>query len=179
MTFHAIKRGQQRYNLDLTKGDINTIVSQIINGEAIYVCNAKGSKKKIYYAKINKVPVKVLCNWSDFKIISMFPFNADEYNMLKEQRWLDKEKDAVAFLNKLGYNIPNRFEKDDRFVENEITMNSTIKTIQCPKCGITYQTEPVKQYVECQDCGQWYYQYGRTLSTPKWIGDFIERCKGG
>jgi len=53
------------------------------------------------------------------------------------------------------------------------------EVIKCPKCEVQYEAIPQHMDVNCQDCGCVYNQYSRTTKTDKWVGDFIERCKGG
>lgn len=183
MTLHAVKRCQERYNIYLSKRELDNVIMQVLTSQAIYIGKAKGSKtKKLYYAKVNNIPIKVLCNWADFRIISVFPFDTDEYNLLRDKKRTQKEIEAIALLNRLGYNIENRFKVDEDKMEIEnmlLDVKEETQTISCPSCGVTYSVVPQHINVVCQDCGYNYHQYSRTIKTDKWIGDFIERCKGG
>jgi len=55
---------------------------------------------------------------------------------------------------------------------------NSLKQIICPNCKVMYFAKPEMRYVQCQRCYRYYHQKSRTIDTPEWIGDFIERCKG-
>ena len=57
-------------------------------------------------------------------------------------------------------------------------MVDKMENVICPQCGIIYFTLPQKRYVQCLDCGSWYYQAIRTENVLKWVGDAFERVKG-
>lgn len=84
---HAIERAQQRYNKDYTYKDIHAISHNIrdgkIVGEAFKPKHDTGNL--LVYTIYNHIPLKVLYNPKDYRIITMFPFDFDEYDKLQSK----------------------------------------------------------------------------------------------
>lgn len=103
---HAQDRAWQRYNKELDTYAINQIKNSIKNKEYIFVENAKDDERKHFvYVKFNNIPYKVLyIGEKNPRLITIYPFDVDEYNRLAEERKIEK---YIKYLIGKGYIIKN------------------------------------------------------------------------
>lgn len=88
MTMHAIERAKERYNKDYSLKDIQEIRKNIKNGKIIgEAFNTKNEKStnKLAYTIYNHIPLKVLFDPKSYYIVSMFPFDFDEFDKLQNK----------------------------------------------------------------------------------------------
>ena len=84
---HAVDRAEQRYNKSYTLKDIRQISNNIRNGKIV----GESFKPKrdtgnlLAYTIYNHIPLKVLFNPVSYRIITMFPFDFDEYDKLQNK----------------------------------------------------------------------------------------------
>ena len=100
---HAQERAVARYNKDLSWHDINQICNLIKNGQHITVGTSAQDKKMVFaYVNYNHIPYKVLYKkaYGEVRIITMYPFDADEYNKAVEDR---KLRNCIKYLKEHGY----------------------------------------------------------------------------
>jgi hypothetical protein len=97
MSLHANLRAQQRYNISLSRYDINVIATKINSGNALFVRDE--GENQIYYVKHQNKAMKVVYNIKTKGIPTVLPFETDEYNRLIE-------------LNKHNKNINKPFVKE-------------------------------------------------------------------
>ena len=74
----------------------------------IYIRLSQEDKnKKFCYLKYNHIPYKILykINKKKCRIITIYPFDVDEYNNIEEQKKLERIQKAISFLEKEGYTI--------------------------------------------------------------------------
>ena len=84
---HPQERAIQRYNKELTRLDLNNMASLIANNEHMIIGPASNNPKRIFcYLKYNNIQFKVLYQrfQKSIKIITIYPFDPDEYNKLEE-----------------------------------------------------------------------------------------------
>lgn len=103
---HAQDRAWQRYNRELDTYAINQIKNSIRNKEYIFIENAKDDERKHFvYVKFNNIPYKVLyIGEKNPRLITIYPFDVDEYNRLAEERKIEK---YIKYLIGKGYIIKN------------------------------------------------------------------------
>ena len=105
---HAQERALQRYNKDLTMLDMNNIIKIIQNNQHTPLgCRKEDKNKKFCYLKYNHIQYKILykINKKKCRIITIYPFDVDEYNNIEEQKKLERIQKAISFLEKEGYTI--------------------------------------------------------------------------
>lgn len=84
---HAVDRAEQRYNKSYTLKDIRQISNNIRNGKIV----GESFKPKrdtgnlLVYTIYNHIPLKVLYNPINYRVITMFPFDFDEYDKLQNK----------------------------------------------------------------------------------------------
>lgn len=90
---HPQERALQRYNKELELSDIINIAKIIHRGEHMIIGPAaKGPGRMFCYVTYNNIPYKTLYDRVDDKednrvrIITIYPFDADEYNELLQQK---------------------------------------------------------------------------------------------
>lgn len=113
--WHSQERAFGRYGKDLSKKDIQNICNLILNNQHIDVgCSDKKDYMKFAYVKYNHIPYKLLYikSKNEVKIITMYPFDVDEYNRVVEER---KIRNYITFLKSKGYII----YKNPRLVKEE------------------------------------------------------------
>lgn len=85
MGSHAIERALQRYNKEYTKEDLknirNNLKSNKIVGKPFKPLNDTGNL--LAYVMYKHIPLKVLYNPYSYRIITMFPFDFDEFDKLQ------------------------------------------------------------------------------------------------
>jgi len=117
MTKHAKERAFERYNTELTNLDLQQIINSIKNQEHIPLgCSQEDKNKKFCYVKYNHIPYKVLyhnearggCCKRPMKIITVYPFDPDEYNELLETKKQKQIEAAIKRLKDEGYIVYKR-----------------------------------------------------------------------
>lgn len=116
---HALRRVFERYNLELEKQDINTIIGLIKQGQSIHMPELEpwGENNTFHYVRYKKLPIKVLYHRSkgqnQGKIITIYPLDVDEYNaaVLKQNQL--KIRQAIKLLTKNGYIVRKKEEKEN------------------------------------------------------------------
>ena len=109
---HAQERAISRYNKDLTLNDIKGLQKQIKNGNHVIVGHTKDDENKIFaYIEYQHIPYKVLYTKTQgqIRIITMYPFDADEYNQALENR---KIKNCIKYLREHGYIVYKNWRVD-------------------------------------------------------------------
>lgn len=109
---HFEERCVERYNVELTEGNIKTLVNTIKRGDYLYIKRSEeDSHRHFAYVVLNHIPIKVLyykSNRRTIRIITVYPFDPDEYNSLledKKQRRIDR---AIDMLKEEGYIVYRR-----------------------------------------------------------------------
>ena len=129
---HMAERALQRYNVYLSKVDINIIVSKVIQGDCLYV-RSEGINE-FYYVKHKNLPLKILYNPEFRSIITTYPFDTDEYNRLrklKEENNMEvKIIDNVNNCKAVTVNGELYLRRIDVFLNN----NSASSNINIKKC---------------------------------------------
>ena len=109
---HAQERAESRYNKELTLNDIKGLQKQIQNGNHVIVGHTKDDEDKIFaYIEYHHIPYKVLYTKQEgkIKIITMYPFDVDEYNKAVENR---KIKNCIKYLREHGYIVYKNWRVD-------------------------------------------------------------------
>ena len=116
MTAHARERAVQRYNIDLSFDEERKIIHKLRRGECIHLKD-DAYQDNMYFAYViyNNIPLKVLYQENEEKgkinkIITVYPFDTDEYNNAEAKRFKDKIKLAIDFLKANGYEVSKRSE---------------------------------------------------------------------
>ena len=108
MTLHAQDRALQRYNKELTEKDMICIQKAIMNNQHTPLYSSKDDKnKKFCYLKHDHIPYKILytIRKKQCRIITIYPFDVDEYNNMLEEKEKEKIEKSIAFLKSKGYVI--------------------------------------------------------------------------
>ena len=112
MTKHSRERALERYNIKLSKKDEADILEMIRNNQILPLGSVdNNNKKKFAYVVFNHIPLKVLYSRSNkrpLNIITVYPFDADEYNSLIQDDFQNKIYNSVAFLKKNGFIVYKR-----------------------------------------------------------------------
>lgn len=108
MSKHSQKRALERYNLSLTKKEEQEIIELIRENKIIALGTSEENKNlKFAYVVYNHIPLKVLYERSNKygvkNIITIYPFDADEYNNLLKNDFQQKIDIAIKFLKRNGY----------------------------------------------------------------------------
>ena len=87
MSIHALERMEQRYNKNYTFEDLRTIRKNLkegkIVGESFKPKNDTGNL--LAYTIYGHIPMKVLYNPENYHIITVFPFDFNEYDKLQNK----------------------------------------------------------------------------------------------
>jgi hypothetical protein len=109
---HAAERALQRYNIELTKYDETEILNKIKNNQIIPLGASENDRnRKFCYVEYNHIPLKILyqrTNKGPVAIITAYPFDTDEYNLLMQNDFEKKINNAVAFLKRNGFIVYKR-----------------------------------------------------------------------
>lgn len=102
MKSHAQERAYERYAKELDFKALNQLKNSIRNKEYLYIGTSKDDKTKHFvYVKYNNIPYKVLFTGEQrIRIITIYPFDADEYNNLVEEKRINK---YIKYLQERGY----------------------------------------------------------------------------
>lgn len=95
---HPQERAIQRYNKQLHINNIIEIARMINNDEHMIVGPApRGNGRMLCYVKYENIPYKVLYERIDgqVRIITIYPFDVDEYNKLLEEKQFGGYTDYV------------------------------------------------------------------------------------
>ena len=108
---HAQDRALERYGKELSTYDILSIQHAISSGQSTFLYNSEQKKKRRFcFVKLNHIPYKVLYEKTkrNIKIITIYPFDVEEYNNILEQKLLEREQKYVQFLKSRGYIVYKR-----------------------------------------------------------------------
>ena len=114
MTVHAHDRAGQRYNQDVPITDLSCMAFEITKGNSFFI--EKIDKfMSFHYVLLRNIPYKVLFStrrrMSDKtyqnkpSIITVYPFDADEYNRITKDYQDRRINDNIEELKHLGYKI--------------------------------------------------------------------------
>lgn len=117
MTQHAQERALERYNINLSKRDEYAIIEQIRNNAHTPLnLPTTGNNRKFAYVVYKNIPLKVLyerANKGGVKqIITVYPFDAEEYNKVMQLQFDSKIDLAIQFLKKNKYIVYKRKGKN-------------------------------------------------------------------
>lgn len=109
---HFEERCVERYNIELSEGNIKMLVNTIKRGDYLYIRQSKEDKHRHFaYVVMNHIPIKVLyykSNKRTIRIITAYPFDPDEYNSLLETKKQNKINKAITLLKEEGYIVYRR-----------------------------------------------------------------------
>lgn len=113
MTKHSRERAQERYNIELTPADEKQILQKIKSNDCISLqASEKDKHKKFAYVQHHNIPMKVLYMRTNkggpSKIITIYPFDVDEYNDIYSEIYQSKINCAIKFLKKNKYIVYKR-----------------------------------------------------------------------
>lgn len=113
MTKHSRERALERYNIELSKTDETLILEKIKSNLHIPIDQpTKEENMRFAYVIYNNIPLKVLYLRSQKKgakqIITVYPFDVDEYNSLMKKDFESKIEGAIKFLQKNKYIVYKR-----------------------------------------------------------------------
>lgn len=117
MSKHSRERANERYNITLTKKGENEIIEKIQNNEHIHLYSSEQDPKhlKFCYVIYNKIPLKVLYRKTNSRrvseIITIYPFDVEEYNEYTQKDYNDRINLSIAFLKRNGYIVYKRGDK--------------------------------------------------------------------
>ena len=105
---HAQERALQRYNQSLSYRDINQIGKLLTAKQYLFLKYDEVCSDLLFaYVTYKKIPYKVLFKTSPLKIITVYPFDADEYNSAVEKQ--QEIINSINILKSNGYTIVDRF----------------------------------------------------------------------
>ena len=117
MSKHSRERAIERYNITLTKKGEKDVMQKIRNNEHIKLYDSEQDPKhlKFCYVVYENVPLKILYRRTNkggvSEIITIYPFDVDEYNEVCQRDYTNKINMAVQFLKYNGYIVYKRGEK--------------------------------------------------------------------
>lgn len=114
MSKHSRERAYERYNIELSKKAEKDIMQIIKNNEhtILYPSEQDPKHKKFCYITYKNKPLKVLYKRTNkggvSQIITVYPFDVEEYNNAKEQEQIEKINGAIKLLKDNGYIVYKR-----------------------------------------------------------------------
>jgi hypothetical protein len=115
MTQHAKERALERYSKEITNLDLQQMINAIQQNNHIPLgCSETNKNMKFCYVTYNHIPYKVLYHNktkgknSKIKIITVYPFDPDEYNEILETKKQKRIETYIAFLKSQGYIVYKR-----------------------------------------------------------------------
>ncbi len=105
---HCDVRASFRYNRELSRQDLNNIISMIQTGNSLPVCKGNKGKTTVHYVIYKKIPHKLVYNFKHKEIVTFLPLDVDEYNRIKEEDNNKRIESAIKFLNKNGYVVDKK-----------------------------------------------------------------------
>lgn len=113
MSGHSRERACERYNLELTKGDERAVLGYINAGQCIQLAlRSKKENTAICYVKFKKIPMKVVylmdLKQKAYQIITILPFDADEFNRVVQEEMEKDIENNIKFLKSKGYIVYKR-----------------------------------------------------------------------
>lgn len=113
MSKHSRERASQRYNVELSYADEKNIIEQLRQGRGLPLNIDSGeNNKKFAYVVYKNIPLKVLYERSNAKgiksIITIYPFDCEEYNEVQRQIFDTHIEMAIKFLKANGYIVYRR-----------------------------------------------------------------------
>ena len=116
MSIHSRKRAFERYNIQLTKKGEQEILKKIRKNEHIVLYDSGQDPKhlKFCYVIHENVPLKVLYRRTNkggvSQIITIYPFDVEEYNEICNKDYTDRINMSIKFLKSNGYIVYKRGE---------------------------------------------------------------------
>ena len=116
MSKHARERAQQRYNMDLDRADERNILFLINSGKGIPLeQESKDPLREFIYVHYNNIPLKVLCEKNEMDvakaIVTTYPFDVDEFNVVSKRKFESQIEMAVEFLKDNDWIVYKRGSK--------------------------------------------------------------------
>ena len=111
---HAQERAFQRYNQELSDEDIVNIRKIIRQNKQIPLYSSEENKNmKFCYVVYNNIPYKILYLHTKrcIYIITVYPFDPDEYKNAVEEREKNKIESYIKFLESKGYKVIMNIEE--------------------------------------------------------------------
>ena len=111
MTKHAKERDLQRYNLYLSENDKKHILQMLRNNQFMFLGDSHDANRKFGYVTYNNIPLKVLyykTSQGVKSIVTVYPFDVEEYNALMSSNFESKINMAAEFLKSNGYIVYKR-----------------------------------------------------------------------
>lgn len=109
---HSQERAISRYNLYLTRKDEQNIIAKLRANDMIFLGTSETDiNRKFAYVVYKNIPLKVLYirNKRGIKgIVTVYPFDVDEYNMKQAETEQKKINGAIKLLQKHGYKVFNQ-----------------------------------------------------------------------
>ena len=110
---HAQERTKQRHNIDLSFSDERNILYKLRTGKGLPLNTECEEGLEFAYVVHRNIPLKVLYCLSEdrkvpYKIITVYPFNVDEYNEVNENDCKNSILRAIEFLKENGYIVYKR-----------------------------------------------------------------------
>ena len=108
MSRHARERAQQRYNIELNRIDEKNILFLLNTGRGIPIeQESKDPLREFAYVHYNNIPLKVLYEKDERNvvkaIVTTYPFDVDEFNMVNKHKFEFQIDMAIKFLKKNNY----------------------------------------------------------------------------
>lgn len=114
---HLEERSFERYNVEISAAEEKQLIDSIKNREILYIGKSeKDDSRHFAYVKLNHIPFKVLYHKSKRKhihIVTVYPFDADEYNSLLAAKQEAKINSAINLLKREGYIVYRRKKKNE------------------------------------------------------------------
>ena len=117
MTVHAHDRAGQRYNQDIPIVVLSCMAYEIKKGHSLFIDQVDKFLSR-HYVQYKNIPYKVLYSEkyrnrdgsykSKPSIVTVLPFDVDEYNLLTENYQKNRINDNINELKNLGYSIVNK-----------------------------------------------------------------------
>lgn len=117
MSKHSRERAFERYNIELTSKQEKEIMQKIRNNEHIYLYDSEQDPKhlKFCYIVYENIPLKILYKKTNKKgiteIVTIYPFDVEEYNEKQQEREINRINKAIEFLKNKGYVVYKKSEK--------------------------------------------------------------------
>ena len=114
MTTHAHDRANKRYNQDISVIELSCMAYEIKKGNSLFVADVD-KNMSFHYVTFKNIPYKVLYS-TKFKrqdgtykskptIVTVYPFDVDEYNKLSEEYSKNRINDIINELKHIGYTV--------------------------------------------------------------------------
>lgn len=140
MTLHALQRLKERYNLNLNFDDLVTIIKAIKNDYGVII--KMSGVQMTLWVLYGHCPIRLVYDTLSENIVTVLPFDVDEYNKLPKLENISSIKEKNRLLDFEKNLLEQKFKS--RHKEEMLKQNLNIITSIIEKCHLRIYTKSEK-----------------------------------